>query len=48
MGQAVNFAVQKFVSVGEAIADDNGDIKSDMYEACKDARTAGRYNYISH
>ncbi|GFV98751.1 alpha-catulin [Trichonephila clavipes] len=41
VGQAVNFAVQKFVSVGEAIADDNCDIKSDMYEACKDARTAG-------
>ncbi|GBM58484.1 Alpha-catulin [Araneus ventricosus] len=42
VGQAVNFAVQKFVSVGEAIADDNCEIKSDMYEACKDARTAGR------
>ncbi|GFS79570.1 alpha-catulin [Nephila pilipes] len=41
VGQAVNFAVQKFVSVGEAIADDNCEIKSDMYEACKDARTAG-------
>ncbi|KAG8202149.1 hypothetical protein JTE90_010508 [Oedothorax gibbosus] len=42
VGQAVNYAVQKFVSVGEAIADDNCEIKSDMYEACKDARTAGR------
>ncbi|XP_071044546.1 alpha-catulin isoform X2 [Parasteatoda tepidariorum] len=41
VGQAVNFAVQKFVSVGEAIADDNHEIKSDMYEACKDARTSG-------
>ncbi|XP_035218517.1 alpha-catulin-like, partial [Stegodyphus dumicola] len=43
VGQAVNFAVQKFVSVGEAIADDNCEIKSDMYEACRDAKSAGYF-----
>ncbi|XP_076303963.1 alpha-catulin-like isoform X2 [Tachypleus tridentatus] len=41
VGQAVNLAVERFVSVGEAIADDNPEIKIDMYEACKDARAAG-------
>lgn len=46
VGQAVNYAVQKFVSVGEAIADDNCEIKSDMYEACKDARTAGSSSFF--
>jgi hypothetical protein len=34
-------AVERFVTVGETIADDNPDIKQDMYEACKEARAAG-------
>lgn len=34
-------AVERFVTVGETIADDNPDIKQDMYDACKEARAAG-------
>ncbi|CAG0901003.1 unnamed protein product, partial [Darwinula stevensoni] len=41
VGQAVNVAVERFVTVGETIADDYQDIKSRMCEACKDARIAG-------
>ncbi|XP_042239855.1 alpha-catulin-like isoform X2 [Homarus americanus] len=41
VGQAVNVAVDRFVTVGETIADDNPEIKADMYEACKEARAAG-------
>lgn len=37
----MNFAVERFASVGEAIADDNPEIRNEMYDACKDARTAG-------
>lgn len=33
--------MERFVTVGETIADDNPDIKQDMYEACKEARAAG-------
>lgn len=43
VGQAVNLAVERFVTVGETIADDNVEIKEDMYEACKEARAAGKY-----
>jgi len=43
VGQAVNLAVERFVTVGETIADDNPEIKQDMYEACKEARVAGEY-----
>ena len=41
VGQGVNVAVDRFVTVGETIADDNPEIKVDMYEACKEARAAG-------
>ncbi|XP_055312138.1 alpha-catulin [Sitodiplosis mosellana] len=41
IGQSVNLAVERFVTVGETIADDNPEIKQDMYDACKEARTAG-------
>ncbi|XKL59885.1 hypothetical protein PGB90_000901 [Kerria lacca] len=41
VGQAVNLAIERFVTVGETIADDNPEIKCDMYQACKDARSAG-------
>ncbi|XP_017885528.1 alpha-catulin isoform X2 [Ceratina calcarata] len=41
VGQAVNLAVERFVTVGEKIADDNPEISEDMYEACKRARDAG-------
>lgn len=46
VGQAVNLAVERFVTVGETIADDNPEIKQDMYEACKEARAAGNYALI--
>ncbi|XP_070570526.1 alpha-catulin-like isoform X2 [Ptychodera flava] len=44
VGQAVNIAVERFVRVGEAIAidDENADIKDEMLDACKEARTAGQ------
>lgn len=41
IGQSVNLAVERFVTVGETIADDNPEIKQDMYDACKEARSAG-------
>ncbi|XP_075214953.1 alpha-catenin related [Lycorma delicatula] len=41
VGQAVNLAVERFVTVGETIADDNPEIKTEMYLACKEARAAG-------
>lgn len=37
----ISQAVERFVTVGETIADDNQDIKQDMYDACKEARAAG-------
>jgi hypothetical protein len=41
VGQAVNLAVDRFVTVGETIADDNPEIRDDMYDSCKEARSAG-------
>ncbi|KAK2143373.1 hypothetical protein LSH36_848g00063 [Paralvinella palmiformis] len=41
VGQAVNLAVERFVTVGEAIADENPEIRDDMSEACREARLAG-------
>ncbi|GFN89566.1 alpha-catulin [Plakobranchus ocellatus] len=41
VGQAVSSAVDRFVSVGQSIADENQDIKADMCLACHDARMAG-------
>ena len=48
VGRAVQAAVERFVLVGETIADDNPDIKLDMYESCREARNAGKiwYNFI--
>lgn len=43
VGQAVNLAVERFVTVGETIADDYHEVKQGMYEACKEARQAGMY-----
>lgn len=42
VGRAVQAAVERFVLVGETIADDNSEIKLDMYEACREARQAGK------
>ncbi|CAK9821329.1 Ctnnal1 [Anthophora retusa] len=41
VGQAVNLAVERFVTVGETIADGNPEIREEMYQACKRARDAG-------
>lgn len=46
VGQAVNLAVERFVTVGETIADDNPEIKQTMYEACKEARIAGERSFF--
>lgn len=46
VGQSVNLAVERFVTVGEKIADDNTEVKQDMYEACKEARAAGERRFI--
>ncbi|XP_005101953.1 alpha-catulin isoform X2 [Aplysia californica] len=41
VGLAVGSAVDRFVSVGQSIAEENPDIKADMCFACHDARSAG-------
>ncbi|CAG5122756.1 unnamed protein product [Candidula unifasciata] len=41
VGVAVNSAVDRFVSVGQSLAEENVDIKADMCLACHDARMAG-------
>lgn len=47
VGQAVNLAVERFVTIGETIADDNPEIKTEMYQACKEARAAGQH-FFAH
>ncbi|KAJ0182580.1 hypothetical protein K1T71_001949 [Dendrolimus kikuchii] len=42
VGAAVCCAVERFVAVGETIADDNPDVRQSMVLACKEARAAGR------
>ncbi|XP_064598146.1 alpha-catulin-like isoform X2 [Liolophura sinensis] len=41
VGQAVNLAVERFVTVGETIGEENPEIKDDMCDACNEAREAG-------
>lgn len=41
VGAAVCCAVERFVAVGETIADDNPDVRHSMVLACKEARSAG-------
>ncbi|CAF1240152.1 unnamed protein product [Adineta ricciae] len=41
VGEAVHMAVERFVSVGESIGNENPEIKSDLIDACREARTAG-------
>lgn len=48
VGQAVNVAVERFVTVGETIADDYPEVRQGMYEACKEARQAGKKIADSH
>ncbi|XP_046384624.1 alpha-catulin [Ischnura elegans] len=41
VGVAVNLAVERFVTVGESIAEGNPEVRDEMYDACKEARAAG-------
>ncbi|VDN57602.1 unnamed protein product [Dracunculus medinensis] len=41
IGSAVEAAIERFVAVGETIADENVDIQPEMYDACHEARLAG-------
>uniref|UniRef100_A0A915I097 Alpha-catulin n=1 Tax=Romanomermis culicivorax TaxID=13658 RepID=A0A915I097_ROMCU len=41
VGSAVQAAVERFVTVGESIADENPEIQPEMYDACQEARSAG-------
>ena len=43
VGQAVNLAVERFVSLGESIAEENADFREDMCQACAEARQAGMF-----
>ncbi|KAI1695697.1 vinculin family domain-containing protein [Ditylenchus destructor] len=40
IGSTVKAAVERFVVVGETIADENPDIQPEMYDACQEARSA--------
>uniref|UniRef100_A0A1I8EJQ9 Alpha-catulin n=1 Tax=Wuchereria bancrofti TaxID=6293 RepID=A0A1I8EJQ9_WUCBA len=42
IGSAVEAAIERFVVVGETIADENPDVQPEMYDACHEARLAGR------
>lgn len=42
VGQAVNLAVGRFITVGEAIAHENQELKGEMNIACTEARQAGK------
>uniref|UniRef100_A0A1I8QAV1 Alpha-catulin n=1 Tax=Stomoxys calcitrans TaxID=35570 RepID=A0A1I8QAV1_STOCA len=42
VGQAVNMAVDRLVTIGEIIAEGFQDIKGDMFDCCKDARDTGK------
>ncbi|CAF0783629.1 unnamed protein product [Rotaria sordida] len=41
VGEAVHMAVERFVSVGESIGNENPEIKSDLIDTCREARIAG-------
>ncbi|GMR53086.1 hypothetical protein PMAYCL1PPCAC_23281 [Pristionchus mayeri] len=41
VGTAVESAIERFVAVGETIADENPDVQPEMYDACHEARLAG-------
>lgn len=46
VGQAVNVAVERFVTVGESIASDVPELREDMYRACNQARAAGIFVFV--
>ncbi|XP_037950283.1 alpha-catulin isoform X2 [Teleopsis dalmanni] len=42
IGQTINLSVEKFIAIGEVIAQNNPDIKPDLSESCKEALNAGK------
>ncbi|ALC42630.1 alpha-catenin-related [Drosophila busckii] len=42
IGHSLSIAVERFITIGEIIAEENVDIKADMYDAAKEARDAGK------
>lgn len=46
VGQGINMAVDRLMTIGEIIADGHVDIKADMFECCKDARDTGKPKYF--
>ena len=47
VGETVNFAVERFVTVGESIGNENPELREDMCEACWEARQAGEIAFFS-
>ena len=41
VGEAVCYAVERFVTVGESIGDENPELRAEMCETCNEARQAG-------
>ncbi|XP_071822639.1 alpha-catulin-like isoform X2 [Apostichopus japonicus] len=41
IGQAVSLAVERFVNVGEALAEEHHELREEMFRACQEARLAG-------
>ena len=42
VGEVVSLAVDRFVTVGESIGDENPELRNEMCETCWEARQAGR------
>lgn len=45
IGHSLSISVERFITIGEIIAEENTDIKVDMYEAAREARDAGKDFY---
>lgn len=45
IGQSLNLAIERFVTVCETIADESPHFKKDMFDLCKSARTDGMYGF---
>lgn len=48
IGQAINMAVDRLVTIGEIISEGFQDIKGDMFDCCKDARDTGIFHTYIH
>lgn len=45
LGQSMAMTIEKFVTISEAIAEYNEDIRHQMFAACEEARTIGKTEY---